>query len=72
MDRPILSLSRWRSKGSFDIVLCASCGKKVDTPAEVASYPSGQCPDCKKPWTGSEQRSTAISVHAPRASRGVT
>jgi phage FluMu protein Com len=70
MDRPILSLSRWRSKNSFDIVQCASCGNKVDTPAEVASYPSGQCPKCKNPWTGTEQLDTTIAVHGPQPGKG--
>ena len=48
-------------------MLCSAenCGNLVDTPAEIASYPDGNCPECGNPWTGSEVRTTTITVTAP-------
>jgi len=57
--------SRWAQSTSTDIVQCASCDNLVDTPAEIASYPDGSCPDCGNPWTGVEKRSTIIKVTVP-------
>lgn len=57
--------STWSPSTSTDIVQCESCGNLVDTPAEIASYPDGNCPDCENPWTGSEVRTTTITVTAP-------
>jgi hypothetical protein len=62
--------SRWKPSTSSDMVHCINCNNAVDTPEEVASYPDGKCPDCNEPWTGSEARSTVISVTAPEAIRG--
>ena len=60
----------WKPATSSDMVHCESCGNAVDTPEEILSYPSGSCPDCGNPWTGSERRSTSILVTAPEAVRG--
>lgn len=57
--------SKWRPSSSRDVVQCATCDNEVDTPEEVASYPDGNCPDCGNPWTGSEKRSTTITVTMP-------
>ena len=38
--------SKWKPATSSDIVHCVHCDNAVDTPAEVASYPDGNCPDC--------------------------
>ena len=54
--------SRWKPSTSTDVVECANCGNLVDTPAEIASYPDGNCPECGNPWTGGENRSTTITV----------
>ena len=62
--------SRWRPSTSQDMVHCANCDNAVDTPEEVLSYPSGNCPDCGQSWTGSERRSTSIIVTAPEAISG--
>ena len=62
--------SRWRPSTSRDIVSCASCPNEVDTPAEVASYPEGNCPNCGNSWTGNEKRSTIIQVTVPQALGG--
>jgi uncharacterized paraquat-inducible protein A len=62
--------SRWRPSTSQDMVHCANCDNAVDTPEEVLSYPSGNCPDCGQSWTGSERRSTSIIVTAPEAIQG--
>jgi len=64
--------SRWRPSTSQDMVHCANCDNAVDTPEEVLSYPSGNCPDCGQSWTGSERRSTSIIVTAPEAISGET
>lgn len=62
--------SKWKPSTSSDTVHCVSCDNAVDTPAEVASYPSGRCPDCGTPWAGTENRSTSIMVTAPEAISG--
>ena len=62
--------SRWKPSTSSDTVHCVSCDNAVDTPEEIASYPSGNCPQCGDPWTGAERRSTSITVTAPEAVRG--
>ena len=62
--------SKWNPATSSDIVHCVHCDNAVDTPAEVASYPEGNCPDCGKSWTGAERRSTSITVTAPEAISG--
>ena len=62
--------SRWKPSTSSDTVHCVSCDNAVDTPEEIASYPNGNCPDCGESWTGSEKRSTSITVTAPEAISG--
>ena len=62
----------WSPSSSEDVVQCLNCGNEVDTPAEIASYPDGNCPDCGKPWTGMEIRKTTISVTAPAKISGAT
>ncbi len=62
--------SKWKPSSSTDTVHCVNCNNAVDTPAEIASYPSGNCPDCGESWTGSEMRSTSITVTAPEALSG--
>jgi len=62
--------SKWKPSTSSDTVHCVNCGNVVDTPEEIASYPDGNCPDCGEAWTGSEKRSTSISVTAPEAISG--
>ena len=57
--------TQWKPSTSSDIVHCVSCENAVDTPEEIASYQSGNCPDCGEPWTGSERRSTTIVVTMP-------
>jgi len=57
--------SRWKPSTSSDTVHCVSCNNAVDTPEEVLTYPSGNCPDCGNPWTGAERRSTLIRVTMP-------
>lgn len=57
--------TQWKPSTSSDIVHCVSCENAVDTPEEIASYPSGNCPDCGESWTGSERRSTTIVVTMP-------
>ena len=53
--------SRWSPSSSTDVVKCANCENEVDTPAEIASYPDGDCPDCGEPWTGSGKKNYNIS-----------
>lgn len=60
----------WKPSTSSDTVHCENCDNAVDTPEEVLSYPSGNCPQCGNPWTGGERRSTSITVTAPEAVRG--
>lgn len=62
--------TRWKPSTSSDTVHCVSCDNAVDTPEEIATYPTGNCPQCGNPWTGSERRSTSIIVTAPEAVRG--
>ena len=62
----------WSPSSSDDVVQCANCQNEVDTPAEIASYPDGDCPDCGEPWTGFEVRKTTISVTAPAKISGAT
>ena len=64
--------SKWSHSTSVDVVQCESCGNLVDTPAEIASYPDGNCPDCDEPWNGSEVRATTITVTAPEQINGDT
>ena len=64
--------SKWHPSSSKDTVSCANCENEVDTPAEIASYPDGKCPDCGENWTGSESRSTNIQVTAPAQLSGAT
>ncbi len=64
--------TRWKPSTSRDMVHCVNCENAVDTPEELLSYPSGNCPDCGESWTGSERRSTSIVVTAPEAIQGDT
>ena len=64
--------SKWSPSTSTDVVQCESCGNLVDTPAEIASYPDGDCPDCGEAWTGGEVRATTITVTAPAQINGST
>lgn len=64
--------TRWKPSTSSDTVHCANCDNAVDTPAEIASYPSGNCPDCGQSWVGSERRSTKIVVTMPEQMSGDT
>lgn len=64
--------SRWKPSTSSDTVHCISCDNAVDTPEEVASYPSGNCPQCGETWTGGERRSTKIVVTMPEQISGET
>ena len=57
--------SKWSPASSVDKIECHNCANEVDTPEEIASYPSGNCPDCGQSWLGTEKQSTAISVTAP-------
>ena len=62
--------SKWKPSTSLDEVHCVSCHNVVDTPAEIASYPDGSCPECGTSWTGSEKRSTIIQVTMPESITG--
>ena len=62
--------SRWKPSTSSDTLHCVNCENIVDTPAEIASYPDGNCPDCGENWTGSERRNTSITVTAPEPMSG--
>ena len=62
--------STWRPSTSQDEVHCATCGNIVDTPEEIASYPSGECTECGSLWTGGEKRSTIIQVTMPDSITG--
>ncbi len=73
MSNTIITLadgSKWKPSTSSDTVRCIHCDNAVDTPEEIASYPEGNCPDCKQAWTGAETRSTSIIVTAPEAIEG--
>ena len=72
-DKHIITLgngTQWKPATSSDTVHGVNCDNAVDTPAEVASYPDGNCPDCGESWTGAERRSTSITVTAPEAISG--
>jgi predicted RNA-binding Zn-ribbon protein involved in translation (DUF1610 family) len=62
----------WYPSTSQDKINCTSCGNVVDTPEEIASFPDGKCPVCGNNWTGTETRSTVISVTMPQALSGET
>jgi len=62
--------SKWKPSTSTDVVHCANCTNEVDTPEEIASYPSGNCPECGSSWTGGENRSTIIQVTMPESITG--
>jgi len=62
--------TRWKPSTSSDTLHCVNCENIVDTPAEIASYPDGNCPDCGENWTGSERRNTSITVTAPEPISG--
>lgn len=64
--------STWKPASSTDTVHCVNCENAVDTPEEIASYPSGNCPDCGQSWTGGEKRSTSIQVTVPESLSGAT
>lgn len=64
--------SKWRPATSVEKIECATCDNEVDTPEEIASYPTGNCPNCGNNWLGTEKRSTSISVTAPQAISGET
>ena len=62
--------SEWRPSTSSETLHCSNCSNIVDTPEELASYPSGICPNCGLSWTGNERKNTSISVTAPEAISG--
>jgi uncharacterized paraquat-inducible protein A len=62
--------SQWKPSTSHDEVHCGTCKNIVDTPAEIASYPDGECPQCGASWTGTEKRSTLIQVTMPESITG--
>ena len=72
-DGTIISMpdgSKWKPSTSRDVVHCVTCSNEVDTPAEIASYPTGNCPQCGSSWTGEENRSTIIQVTMPESITG--
>jgi predicted RNA-binding Zn-ribbon protein involved in translation (DUF1610 family) len=74
-DKTIITMpdgTQWLPSTSSDTVHCVNCNNAVDTPEEVATYPSGSCPDCGQSWTGAEQKDTAITVTAPAPIGGAT
>ena len=62
--------SKWKPSTSLDEVHCVNCNNVVDTPAEIASYPNGNCTECGYSWTGDEKRSTIIQVTMPESITG--
>ena len=64
--------SKWLPSSSSDTVHCMNCGNAVDTPEEIATYPTGICPDCGESWTGAERKDVAITVTMPQALGGHT
>ena len=62
--------SKWRPSTTRAILHCVTCSNEVDTPAEIASYPDGNCPQCGSSWTGGEKRSTLIQVTMPESMTG--
>jgi predicted RNA-binding Zn-ribbon protein involved in translation (DUF1610 family) len=72
-DKTVITMgdgSKWLPSTSQDRVECATCNNEVDTPEEILSYPSGNCPSCGNPWTGVEKRSTLIQVTMPQGISG--
>ena len=65
-------MTTWLPSTSKDIVKCSNCDNLVDTPEEIASYPSGNCPHCGNSWTGKESKSVQIKVTVPQALSGDT
>jgi|TARA_B110000285_G_scaffold29156_1_gene29412 hypothetical protein len=62
--------STWKPSTSRDEVSCVVCNNVVDTAAEIASYPEGNCTECGSSWTGDEKRSTIIQVTIPDSITG--
>ena len=62
--------SKWSPSTSTEHIKCASCDNLVDTPAEIASYPNGNCPNCGNSWTGTEEKGTLIQVTMPTSLSG--
>jgi hypothetical protein len=62
--------SKWKPSTSLDEVHCVECHNVVDTPAEIATFPAGNCPECGAKWTGEENRSTIIRVTMPESLSG--
>ena len=62
--------SKWKPSTSLDEVHCVSCKNVVNTPAEIDSYPNGNCTECGSSWTGDEKRSTIIQVTMPESITG--
>lgn len=62
--------STWKPSTSRDEVHCVNCSNVVDTEAEIASYPEGNCTECGSSWTGGEKRSTIIQVTIPDSITG--
>ena len=62
--------STWKPSTSRDEVYCVNCSNVVDTEAEIASYPEGNCTECGSSWTGDEKRSTIIQVTIPDSITG--
>lgn len=55
---------------SVDLIHCKTCNNAVDTPAENASYPDGECPVCQEPWTGDENKGVRIFATVPEGAGG--
>ena len=54
---------RFYPSSSTDSVQCNNCDNIVDTPAEIASYPDGNCPDYAKACTDAKQHtSTTVTI----------
>ena len=62
--------SKWKPSTSTELIHCANCGNAVDTPEELLSYPSGNCPDCGESWTDETKRHTKITVTMPQSADG--
>lgn len=61
---------RFHPSSSTDTVQCHNCSNIVDTPAEVASYPDGTCPQCGDAWTSDTKRHTSITITMPQSLSG--
>jgi uncharacterized paraquat-inducible protein A len=59
-----------KPSSSINLIHCDHCDNAVDTPEEHASYPDGQCPECKNPWTGAERTGVRIFATVPEAADG--